>query len=44
MVYNHQIKSILTGLNANECYAARAEDLEHIYYQELYDIKYDEGW
>ena len=24
-------------------YAARAEDLEHIYYQELYDIKYDKG-
>ncbi len=24
-------------------YAARADDLEHIYYQQMYDIKYDPG-
>lgn len=24
-------------------YAARAGDLEHVYYQQMYDIKYDAG-
>lgn len=24
-------------------YAARADDLEHVYYQQMYDIKYDPG-